>query len=221
MGGQLSKTATGYKQCRVMAAFETSEVVGTVRHDPPPESRLNRRGFLSAAGSVLIASTTPIWAASPAILSKVTATRSVHLHSTRIGERLRADYWIEGEYIPEMLASISHFLRDWRASKSISYDPRAIDLLSAAHTRLETIEPFEVLSGYRTPETNAMLRRQSRGVAKSSYHMRGMAVDVTLKSRSVDQMYRAALACAAGGVGRYSRSHFVHMDCGPVRFWGR
>ena len=77
-----------------------------------------------------------------------------------------------------------------------------------------------MLSGYRSPRTNAMLRRQSGGVAQNSLHTTGKAADLRLKSRSVAQMYQAAVACRAGGVGRYTRSNFVHMDCGPVRTWG-
>ena len=77
-----------------------------------------------------------------------------------------------------------------------------------------------MLSGYRSPRTNAMLRRSSGGVARNSLHMVGKAADLRLKSRSVGQMYNAALSCRAGGVGKYSRSNFVHMDCGPVRNWG-
>jgi uncharacterized protein YcbK (DUF882 family) len=77
-----------------------------------------------------------------------------------------------------------------------------------------------LLSGYRSPETNAMLRRRSSGVARNSLHMQGEAADLRVNSRSVNQIYQAARACNAGGVGRYSRSNFVHMDCGPVRTWG-
>ena len=85
---------------------------------------------------------------------------------------------------------------------------------------MDTTEPYMLLSGYRSPQTNAMLRSRSRGVAKNSLHMRGQAADLRLASRSVNQMARAAIACNGGGVGRYSGSNFVHMDCGQVRNWG-
>lgn len=186
----------------------------------PNTLALTRRGLLGAAGSALALAATPSWAAAPAILTGKGDIRSVNLYSKRTGESLNAVYWIEGAYIPEVMAEISYLLRDWREDKAISIDHRAIDVLAAAHKLLETSEPYEALSGYRTKRTNAMLRQRSRGVAKDSYHTKGMAVDVKLKSRSVGQMFRAAVACNAGGVGRYSRSNFVHMDCGPVRTWG-
>jgi uncharacterized protein YcbK (DUF882 family) len=92
--------------------------------------------------------------------------------------------------------------------------------MAASHRLLDVSEPFMLLSGYRSPKTNAMLRSKSGGVAKNSLHMKGQAADLRLKSRSVGQMARAAESCASGGVGRYSGSNFVHMDCGPVRHWG-
>ena len=91
--------------------------------------------------------------------------------------------------------------------------------MAASHSLLDINEPYMLLSGYRSPQTNAMLRSRSRGVARNSLHMKGQAADLRLKSRSVSQMAQAAAACASGGVGTYSRSNFVHMDCGTVRTW--
>ena len=99
-------------------------------------------------------------------------------------------------------------------------DTRTVDIMAASHNLLDVTEPYMLVSGYRSPETNAMLRSRSGGVAKNSLHLRGQAADLRLQSRSVSQMARAATACHAGGVGRYTRSDFVHMDCGPVRSWG-
>lgn len=143
------------------------------------------------------------------------------MYSTRTGESVDTIYWIEGEYIPEALAEISHFMRDWRSNERIGIDNRAIDIWAAAHRLLETDDPYMMLSGYRSPETNAMLRSRSRGVARNSLHMKGQAADLRLQGRSVSQMAAAAASCNAGGVGKYSRSNFVHMDCGQVRMWGR
>jgi len=146
--------------------------------------------------------------------------RRIRMHSGRTGETLDTIYWIEGEYISEALDEVNYFFRDWRIDREHRIDTRAVDILAASHRLLESDEPYLLLSGYRSPETNAMLRRRSRGVARNSRHMIGQAADVRLRTRSVAQIARAALACNAGGVGRYSRSNFTHMDCGPVRSWG-
>ena len=147
--------------------------------------------------------------------------RRLRMYSGRTGESVDTIYWIEGEYIGEAINEVTHFMRDWRNNQRLPIDTRTIDIMSAAHNMLETDEPYLLVSGYRSPETNAMLRRRSSGVAKNSLHLKGQAADLRLKSRSVDQMARAALACHGGGVGRYTRSNFVHMDCGQVRTWGR
>lgn len=143
------------------------------------------------------------------------------MYATRSGETLDTIYWIDGDYIPEAFAEINHLMRDWRSNEVAKIDARTVDIMAASHGLLEVDEPYMLLSGYRSPETNSMLRGRSGGVARNSLHMKGQAADLRLKSRSVQQMARAASACAAGGVGKYSRSNFVHMDCGPVRTWGR
>ena len=128
-------------------------------------------------------------------------------------------YWIDGKYIKDSIKEINYFMRDWRNDLIKEIDPRTIDIMAASHNLLEVNEPYMMLSGYRSPQTNAMLRRRSRGVAKNSLHMRGQAADLRLASRSGNQMAKAALACQAGGVGKYRGSNFVHMDCGQVRSW--
>jgi uncharacterized protein YcbK (DUF882 family) len=111
-------------------------------------------------------------------------------------------------------------MRDWRTDGVKSMDLRTVDIMAAAHNLMDAQEPYLLLSGYRSPQTNAMLRSRSRGVAKNSLHMQGQAADLRLSTRSVSQMAKAAAACKGGGVGKYSRSNFVHMDCGVVRTWG-
>ena len=159
--------------------------------------------------------------ASPAVLRGKGSFRSLKVINKRTSERLNTVYWVEGQYIPEALEAFYYMLRDWRQEQMIRIDTRTIDIMAAVYKLVETSEPLEIISGYRSPRTNAMLRSRSRGVARNSYHMRGQAVDLTLKSRSVGQMAAAARSLRAGGVGRYSRSHFVHVDSGPVRDWGR
>ena len=146
--------------------------------------------------------------------------RRIRMYSGRTGEMLDTIYWIDGEYVKNALKEINHFMRDWRTGETMTIDARNVDIMAAAHRLMDVSEPYILLSGYRSPKTNAMLRSRSSGVARNSLHMVGKAADLRLKSRSVAQMYQAAAACNAGGVGKYSRSNFVHMDCGPVRHWG-
>jgi uncharacterized protein YcbK (DUF882 family) len=145
--------------------------------------------------------------------------RRIRMFSGRTGERIDMVYWIDGKYIKDAVKEINYFMRDWRSDDVKEIDLRTIDIMAASHNLLDVNEPYMMLSGYRSPKTNAMLRSRSRGVAKNSLHMRGQAADLRLSSRSVTQMANAAIACRAGGVGKYRRSNFVHMDCGVVRSW--
>ncbi|WP_236951451.1 YcbK family protein [Ketogulonicigenium robustum] len=147
--------------------------------------------------------------------------RRIRMYSGRTGEQLDTIYWIDGQYIPEAVREVTHFMRDWRNNQMIGIDTRTIDILTATHRLVDVSRPYMLLSGYRSPQTNAMLRETTSGVASNSLHMRGQAVDVRLEGRSVNQLASAAERCSAGGVGRYSSSNFVHMDCGAVRQWGR
>lgn len=179
-------------------------------------------GGLVSAGTLAAATLAagPARASGPAVLRGRGSFRSIAFTNPRTGEWLDTVYWADGAYIPEALAAIDHILRDWREDRACRMHPAVIDILAATRGLLACGEPFVVYSGYRTPRTNAMLRRRHRGVAKNSYHMKGMAVDVTMQGRTVDQISRAGLALHSGGVGRYTRSDFVHLDCGPVRDWG-
>ncbi|MCV2869942.1 DUF882 domain-containing protein [Defluviimonas sp. WL0002] len=179
-----------------------------------------RRGLLTAFAATVITAA-PTCSNAFGFLKGAGDIRRIKMYSGRTGESLDTIYWIEGEYIPEALKEISHFMRDWRSNDVKKIDPRTIDIAAASYRLLDVSEPYMLLSGYRTPSTNAMLRSKSKGVARNSLHMVGQAADLRLRSRSVGQMYQAATACNAGGVGKYSKSNFVHMDCGPIRTWGR
>lgn len=157
----------------------------------------------------------------PALAKGAGSYRRVKLVSNRLGERVDTVYWIDGDYIPEALGEIDRLMRDWRLDQVKRVDRRVIDVMAAAHRKLDTPTPFEVISGYRSAQTNAMLRQSTRGVARNSYHIQAMAADLRLQGRSITQVARAAESLGAGGVGRYSRSAFVHVDSGPVRTWGR
>lgn len=183
------------------------------------QARLTRRGLIGAFAATAITAT-PTMSNAFGFLRGAGDIRRIKMYSGRTGESVDTIYWIDGDYIPEALAEINHFMRDWRSGETIGIDTRAIDIFAATHRLLEADEPYMMLSGYRSPKTNALLRSRSRGVARNSLHMKGQAADLRLHSHSVSQVSRAAAACSAGGVGRYSRSNFVHMDCGPVRIWG-
>lgn len=170
-----------------------------------------------AATAVTIA---PTYSKAAGFLRGAGDIRRIRMYSGRTGERIDTIYWINGEYVGEALREISTFMRDWRNGQVVNIDTRTIDIMAASYRLLETSKPYMLLSGYRSPETNAMLRSNSSGVARNSLHLRGQAADLRLDGRSVSQMARAAAAIRAGGVGRYSGSGFVHMDCGPLRSWG-
>ena len=180
---------------------------------------ISRRTVLGAFAGIAAISAAPTYSRAAGFLRGAGDIRRIRLRSARTGESVDTIYWIEGDYIPEALAEIDYFMRDWRQNETIRYDRRNIDIMAATLRLMDTTEPYHVVSGYRSPKTNAMLRQRSSGVAQNSYHMKGMAADLKLDSRSIHQMARAALACKAGGVGKYGRSNFVHMDCGPVRTW--
>ena len=183
------------------------------------QTGVTRRGILGVfAATALVAA--PTYSNAFGLLRGAGDIRRIRMYSGRTGESIDTIYWIEGKYIKEVLKEINHFMRDWRTDDTISMDPRTLDIMAASHRLLDVSEPYMLLSGYRSPRTNAMLRSKSSGVARNSLHLKGQAADLRLKSRSVGQMARAAEACASGGVGRYSGSNFVHMDCGPVRHWG-
>ncbi len=180
---------------------------------------LSRRGILGVFAATTVAAA-PVMGNAFGLLRGAGDMRRIRMYSGRTGESLDTVYWVDGKYIREALNEINIFMRDWRSGEAIGIDPRTVDVAAASHRLLQTNEPYMMLSGYRSPRTNAMLRRSSGGVARNSLHMVGKAADLRLKSRSVGQMYNAAMSCRAGGVGKYSRSNFVHMDCGPVRSWG-
>ena len=180
---------------------------------------LSRRALLGAFAATTLTAA-PTFANAAGFLRGGGDIRRIRMYSGRTGERIDMVYWIDGKYINEAVKEVHHFMRDWRNDAVKPIDLRTIDIMAAAHNLLDVDEPYMLLSGYRTSQTNALLRSRSRGVAKNSLHVQGQAADLRLASRSVHQMSRAASACKAGGVGRYSSSNFVHMDCGPVRTWG-
>ncbi len=175
-------------------------------------------GCLAAASYLL---STPTWASrqSPAPSIASSPERKLSFYNLHTGEALRTVYWQDGTYVPEGLADIDHILRDHRTDDTVAIDLGLIDLLYALQQLLETDQPFHIISGYRSPNTNAMLRRQSEGVDKKSLHMQGRAIDIRVPTRRLQVLRQAALKLDRGGVGYYPRSDFVHVDTGNVRQW--
>lgn len=155
-----------------------------------------------------------------AMASRAGELRRINLFNSRTGERLDTIYYVRGEYIPEEMERIDTILRDVRAEAKTRIDPRLIDIASATQYMLGHDRPFTVISGYRTPETNAKLRKNSRGVAKKSYHIKGMAMDLRMPGVSATAIEQIGKHLHSGGVGLYTKSNFVHLDSGPVRNWG-
>lgn len=175
-----------------------------------------RRQLLHAGTAVLAAGV-----ASPALAKIAPADyRAVAFNNLHTGEKVKVEYWAEGRYIPDALREVDHVLRDYRNNEVHRIDPKLLDLLNHLHHRLGSNRSFEVISGYRSPATNAMLHRRSHGVATHSLHMKGMAIDIRLPDRNLADLHNTALAMRAGGVGYYPKSDFVHIDVGRVRRWG-
>jgi uncharacterized protein YcbK (DUF882 family) len=146
-------------------------------------------------------------------------TRVLRFSHTHTGERLEVDYFVDGAYLPDALETVNHFLRDFRTGDIYPIDPELLDLLHRLAGMTETSRPFQVISGYRSPATNEMLRHRSEGVAAGSLHMRGQAIDIRLGDVPLRALRRAALAAHRGGVGYYPASDFVHVDTGRPRTW--
>lgn len=146
--------------------------------------------------------------------------RRVVLYNVHTGERLDLVYAWDGRYRRDALTRLNHFLRDWRSGTVTEIDPEAIDILAALHLATGKSGPFYVLSGYRTQQTNELLRRQGHDVARNSLHIQGKAIDIHLPGYTLSALRDHALALRAGGVGYYPDNGFIHVDTGSIRTWG-
>lgn len=188
------------------------------QHNYAPEEQpaLERRGFLKlAAGGLgaLALLSSPLEAA-------IRRERYLSFHNPNTGETLRQVYWTPREgYIRQSLKEISWALRDHHNDQVRPFDYNVLDQLYALQLQLRSRSPLHIISAYRSPITNNQLSRRSRGVARKSYHMQAMALDVRLPDGRVSDLYKAARSLGAGGVGYYPSSNFVHIDSGPVRYW--
>jgi uncharacterized protein YcbK (DUF882 family) len=180
-----------------------------------------RRQFLKMglAASALFMAPWNAWAKVGKTLIEL-PERTINLYNVNTGELLsKFVYWQDGNYLKEALDEISYLLRDHRTEETIEFDPSVIDQVCALSNKLGVTRPFEIISGYRSEETNKKLRQTSRRVAKHSLHIEGRAMDLRLPGVSIKQLRTAALTLHEGGVGYYPKRGFVHIDSGPVRHW--
>jgi len=145
--------------------------------------------------------------------------RAVSLHNLHTGEALNTVYWADGRYLPDAMRRIEWLLRDHRTDEVHAIDPNLVNLLVDLQARLHTHAPFEVLSGYRSPLSNAILANISDGVAQNSLHIEGQAVDIRVPGHRLNHVRAAAVSLRGGGIGYYPHSDFIHIDTGRIRYW--
>jgi len=184
---------------------------------PELDIRKNRREFLAmgfvSAGALLIPD--KILAA----VKEIPAEKKLSLYNPRSHDNLETVFWKDGRYVPGALSKINYMFRDSRTGEVTEINKKLLEFLYSIQQKLKTKEPIHLISGYRSPRSNALLRKRRKGVAKNSFHMYGKAVDVRIPGCSLKSVRRAAMSCEIGGVGYYPRSKFVHLDVGDVRYW--
>lgn len=190
-------------------------------HHKPLSSRLKK---LAAASVIFAACASFAWGTFPGTTSAAGETRTLSLYHVHTGESLTITYMKDGRYVPSALDKISYLLRDWRRNEVIRIDPKTIDLMWELHADLGSKAPIDIICGYRSASTNAMLKRIGRNVAKQSMHIRGKAIDLYFPDVPIEKIRGSAIVRLVGGVGYYPRSGkygFVHIDSGNVRYWPR
>lgn len=180
---------------------------------------VSRRQFLGFAGWVGLSTVAPSAFATLPVQS-LQGERRLQLRNLHTNEFVDTPYWIDGQYQLDALQSLNHCLRDHRSGEVIDIDPALIDNIYNLQSKLEHRGEIHIISGYRSPKTNAALRKNNNGVAKKSLHMQGRAIDLRLPKQSLGTVRKAALTLKSGGVGYYPKSNFLHLDTGRVRHWG-
>ena len=183
-----------------------------IKYDRASTAPCSRRYFLGFGLVVAGAALSPLAEAAA-------MPRRLAFYHTHTGETLAATYWDKGRYVPGALSHIDYILRDFVNDQRRMIDRRLLDLLADLHRRTGSRAPFEIISAYRSPATNAMLRAKSDGVAQNSYHIQAKAIDIRLRDVPLRKLHATAVAMKRGGVGMYTASDFVHVDTGPVRYW--
>lgn len=176
-----------------------------------------RRAFLKS--SIFLAAPSLSIPALAKTAQPASGERVLRLYNTHTGEKLKTTFWAEGMFIPDAMKDINKVLRDHRTNKIAPMDPELLLLLTQLNDRLENNRELHVISGYRSPESNAKLHAASGGVARRSLHMDAKAIDIRLPGKDLKMLHKAAMSLKGGGVGYYAGSQFVHMDTGRVRYW--
>lgn len=194
---------------------------------------MNRRNVLKFAGrallngalvggmgsALLLPANATTSDSAPAVAAAAIDARRLSFVNTHTGDAFNDAYWEAGEYVADAMAAIEQVMRDHRSGEVHAIDPRLLDQLHVLKGDLGASAPYQIISGYRSPATNAALAAQSSGVATRSLHMQGRAIDVRIAGVDLPRLRDAAIARQAGGVGFYAASNFVHLDTGRVRRW--
>ena len=189
-----------------------------VPHSGSLKTGLSRRNFIKllVCSGILSYSSKFALAAIDGIALK---ERSLSLFNPHTKEGFEGIYWCDGDYVSNALNNINHIMRDIRTNDVKPIDTHLLDLIFSISIKLKPEAPFRVISGYRSPKTNTLLRKRGNGAAKKSYHIKGQAVDIRLPGQRISVLRRAAYELKKGGVGYYPKHRFVHIDVGPVRYW--
>lgn len=180
-----------------------------------PENPSRRHFVAGVAASLTGAAMLPAWGSAAA----AARPRELSLYHLHTGEKLKVEYYDGRSYRVDALSEINTYLRDFRTGEIHEIDPHLLDALHDLQASVERKGTFEIVSGYRSPATNAALRKKSKRVAKRSLHMKGKAIDIRLPGVETLKLRRAAMDLRRGGVGYYAKSNFIHIDTGRVRYW--
>lgn len=181
---------------------------------------VSRRSVLRTAAygglAAWMAGVLPISAAEAGYMRRPSRVSFLNTHT---GESFSGTYRVGSRYLPEAFERMNYVLRDFRTGEVFPMDPRTVDIIATIQNKVDNGAPVHIVSGYRSPKTNAMLREVSGGVARNSMHMYGRAIDFRIEGASTRDLARVARSMGRGGVGYYPASDFVHVDSGPRRAW--
>ncbi|MBF0247436.1 MAG: DUF882 domain-containing protein [Alphaproteobacteria bacterium] len=177
---------------------------------------MSRRALLMG-GLAMLGASAPVGTAWGGV--RVPREKSLTLRNLHTGEKVKTVFWADGHFVPEGCSRIEWIFRDHRTDEKAEIDPALLVAMHDLQKTVGTTNAIQVVCGYRSPKTNAALRKISSGVAKKSYHIKGMAIDLRIKGVALRDLHRAAVSLKRGGVGYYPKSDFVHIDTGPVRYW--